>query len=70
LSVYCRVTTIVLMRASFHNLRKVFSISRSTCTCLWLVERVTSRNRQENSKETNHSKERVTGRKLKVVQIE
>jgi hypothetical protein len=48
LSVCCRATTRVLMRASFHNLCKVFSISRSTYTCLWLVERVTCINRQEN----------------------
>jgi hypothetical protein len=36
----------------------VFSISRSTCTWLWLVERVPSINRQENSKETNHTRDR------------
>ena len=50
LSVCCRATTMVLVRASFRNLRKVFSISRSTCTCLWLVKWVTSINRQENLK--------------------
>jgi hypothetical protein len=54
LSVCCRVITIVLTRASFHNPCKVFSISRSTCTWLWLVERVIGINRQGNSKETNH----------------
>jgi hypothetical protein len=57
LSVYCRATVIVLTWASFRNLRKMFSISRSTYTCLWLVERVTGINRQENSKETNHTKD-------------
>jgi hypothetical protein len=36
----------------------VFSISRSTCTWLWLVQRVPSINRQENSKETNHTRDR------------
>jgi hypothetical protein len=56
LSVYFRATTMVLTRASFRNMRKVFSISRSTCICLWLVEWVTSINRQENSKETNHTR--------------
>jgi hypothetical protein len=37
LSVCCRATTMVLTLTSFRNLRKVFSISRSTCTWLWLV---------------------------------
>jgi len=59
LSVCCRATTIVLTWATFHNLRKVFSISRSTCTCLWLVEQVTNINHQENTKETNHMRFRV-----------
>jgi hypothetical protein len=58
LSVCYRATAMVLTRASFHNLRKVFSISRSTCTWLWLVERVTSINYQGNSKETNHTRDR------------
>jgi len=57
LSVYFHATTMVLTRASFRNLRKVFSISWSTCTCLWLVEWVTVINRQENSKETNHRRD-------------
>jgi hypothetical protein len=35
LSVCCRATTMVLMRASFHNLCKMFSILKSTCTCLF-----------------------------------
>jgi hypothetical protein len=34
LSVCCRSTAMVLTQTSFHNLCKVFSISRSTCT--WL----------------------------------
>jgi len=50
---YC-ITTMVLMRALFRNLCKVFSSLRSTCTCFWLAERVTGINRQENSKETSH----------------
>ena len=57
LSVCCRATTMVLMRASFHNLRKVFFISRSTCTWLWLVERVIDINSQENSKEISHTRD-------------
>jgi hypothetical protein len=32
LSVRCHATTMVLTRASFRNLRKVFFILRSTCT--------------------------------------
>jgi hypothetical protein len=58
LSVCCHSTTMVLTRASFRNLHKVFSISRSTSTWLWLVERVTGINRQENSKETSHTRDR------------
>jgi hypothetical protein len=58
LSVCCRATTMVLRRASFRNLRKVFSISRSNYTWLWLVERVTGINHQENSKETNQTRDR------------
>jgi hypothetical protein len=57
LSVCYRATTMVLTRASFRNLRKVFCISWSTCTRLWLVERVTGINCQENSKETNHTRD-------------
>jgi hypothetical protein len=57
LSVCCHATAMVLVRASFRNLRKVFFISRSTCTCLWLVEWVTSINRQENLKEINHTRD-------------
>ena len=51
---------LVLMRASFRNLRKVFSISRSTCTCPWLVDRVEGIISQENSnkQKTNQSQER------------
>jgi len=48
LSVCCRATTMVLMRASFHNLCKMFSILKSTCTCRWLVDQVTCINSQEN----------------------
>jgi len=58
LSFCCRATTMVLTRASFRNLHKVFSVSRSTCTWLWLVERVTRINHQENLKETNHTRDR------------
>jgi hypothetical protein len=50
LSVCCRAIAMVLTRASFCNLRKVFSISKSTYTCFWLVERVIGINHQENSK--------------------
>jgi len=57
LSVCYRATAMVLTRASFRNLRKVFCISWSTCTRLWLVERVTGINCQENSKETNHTRD-------------
>jgi hypothetical protein len=56
LNVYCRAIAMVLTRASIRNLRKVFSISRSTCTCLWLVERVTCIKGQGNSKETGHTR--------------
>jgi hypothetical protein len=59
-SVCCRATTMMLTRASFRNLHKVFSISRSTYTWLWLVERVTYINCQENSKETNHIRDKKT----------
>jgi hypothetical protein len=48
LSVCCCATVMVLTRASFRNLRKVFSISRSPYTWLWLVERVTCINHQGN----------------------
>jgi hypothetical protein len=57
LSVCYRATTMVLTRASFRKLHKMFSISRSTCTWLWLVERVTDINYQENSKETNQTRD-------------
>jgi len=57
ISVCYRATTIVLRRASFRNLRKVFSISRSNCTWFWLVVRATGINHQENSKETNHTRD-------------
>jgi len=68
LSVFYRVTAIVLIRASFHNLRKVFSISRSTCTSFWLVDRVTNINCQENSnKQTN--KQNQPQERFKVVKI-
>jgi hypothetical protein len=46
LSVCCHTTAMVLTQASFRNLRKVFSISKSTYI-----------NRQENSKETNHTRD-------------
>jgi hypothetical protein len=58
LSVCYLATAMVLRRASFRNLRKVFSISRSNCTWFWLVERVAGINHQENSKETNHTRDR------------
>jgi hypothetical protein len=58
LSVCCRAITMMLRRASFRNLRKVFSISRSNYTWIWLVEQVTDINLQENSKETNHTRDR------------
>jgi hypothetical protein len=58
LSVCYRVTAMALRRDSFHNLCKVFSISWSNCTWLWLVKRVTGINHQENSKETNHTRDR------------
>jgi len=58
LSVCCRAIAMTLRRASFHNLRKVFFILRSNCTWLWLVEQVTGINHQENSKETNHTRDR------------
>jgi hypothetical protein len=48
------------MRASFHNLRKVFSISRSTCTCSLVVNQVTDINSQENLnklKQINHERD-------------
>jgi len=44
LSIYCHVTTMVLMWPSFHNLCKVFFIWRSTCTFAWLVDQVTGIN--------------------------
>jgi hypothetical protein len=58
LSVCCRTTAMVLRRASFRNLHKVFSIWRSNCTWLWLVEQVTGKNHQGNSKETNNTRDR------------
>ena len=56
---YC-VTTMMLMRASFCNLRKVFSILRSTCTCSWSVDQITGINSQENLNKLkiNQSQER------------
>jgi hypothetical protein len=45
LSVCYRATALVLRQVSFLNLRKVLSISISTCTWIWLVERVTGINR-------------------------
>jgi len=51
---------LLLMRAFFRNLRKVFYISRSTCTCSWSVNRVADINSRENSnklKEINHKRD-------------
>jgi len=49
LSIYCRATTMMLMRASFCNLPKVFSILRYTSTYHWSVNQVAGINNQENS---------------------
>jgi hypothetical protein len=59
LSVCCRAITMLLMQTSFHNLRKVFSISRSTCTFSWSVDQVAGINSQQNSNnlKINQSKE-------------
>jgi len=57
LSVYCRAIAMELTQAFVRKLRKVFSISRSTCTCLWLVERITWIKGQGNSKETGHTRD-------------
>jgi len=54
----CCATAMALRWDSFRNLHKVFSILRSNCTWLWIVKRVTGINHQENSKETNHTRDR------------